>query len=54
MSLALYSVGMHDFILAELELGERAALYLDEEAYDPDAWYWDFKFAERVAGREDE
>lgn len=34
MSIGLYSKGMHDFILDELELGFRAASFLDSEMND--------------------
>lgn len=48
----LYGPGMHDYILAEIELGERAALWLESEN-DGYGWsaLWDLMYERDESGQ---
>lgn len=39
--MGLYGKGMHDFILAEAELGYRVAVSQDAANVEPDGWFYD-------------
>ncbi len=45
ISVGLYGNGMHDFVMAEAELGYRAAVCLDAATVEPDGWFYDVLYA---------
>jgi hypothetical protein len=48
----LYGNGMHDFVLAESELGTRVAQCQAAEDADPLTWWVDWLYAEECEARE--
>lgn len=45
----LYGSGMHDFVLAEMEMGDRVARCLDDADQRPLGWLEDIHYAEDMA-----
>lgn len=54
MGIALYSAGMHKFVLDEAELGFRVACWLDEEEAEGGmAWLIDLQYADYLRAEDE-